>query len=89
MEKPGKLKVGLPWIYFYCIFIFRAISYFMLSVVYYDPCLSYHMILKTRHSKLCVFTPWFFQLTDRYWPECIHSDTKACFCLHSRSTLRD
>jgi len=35
-----------------------AISYFMLSVVYYDTCLSYKMLIKTRHNKLCVAAPW-------------------------------
>jgi len=46
----------------------------MPSVVYYDSCLSYQMIIKTRHNKLCVVTPWLFQRTNR-------SGTKACFCL--------
>jgi len=32
----------------------------MLSVVYYDARLSYQMLLKTRHNKLCVVTPWLF-----------------------------
>jgi len=35
----------------------------MPSVVYYDSCLSYQMIIKTRHNKLCVVTPWLFQRT--------------------------
>jgi len=58
----------------------------MPSVVYYDFCLSYQMIIKIRHNKLCVVTPCLFQRTNRYWPYCIHSGTKACFCLDSRST---
>jgi len=58
----------------------------MPSVVYYDSCLSYQMIIKIRHNRLCVVTPWLFQRSDRYWPYCIHSGTKACFCLDSRST---
>jgi len=29
----------------------------MLSVVYYGACLSYQMLIKTRHNKLCVVTP--------------------------------
>jgi len=53
----------------------------MLSVVYYDACLSYQMLIKTKHSKLCVVTPRSFWRIDRYWPYCIHSDTKACFYL--------
>jgi len=32
----------------------------MLPVVYYDACLSYQMIIKTRYDKLCVVTPWLF-----------------------------
>ena len=35
----------------------KAISYFMLSVVCYDACLSYQTLIKTRHKKLCVVTP--------------------------------
>jgi len=53
----------------------------MPSAVYYDACLSYQMIIKTRHKTLCVVTPWLFQHTNRYWPYCIHSGTKACFYL--------
>jgi len=37
----------------------------MLTVVYYDACLSYQMMIKTRHNKLCVVTSWlFYVLTD-------------------------
>jgi len=34
----------------------------MLSVVYYDACMSYQMKIKTRHNKneLCVVAPWLF-----------------------------
>ena len=59
----------------------------MLSVVYYGACLSYQMLIKTRHNKLCVVTSWLFYRIDQHWPYCIHSDTKACFCLDSSSTL--
>jgi len=38
----------------------------MPSVVYYDSCLTYQMITKTRHNKLCVVTPGLFQRTNRY-----------------------
>jgi len=31
----------------------------MLSVVYYDSCLSYQMLIKTRH-KSCIVTPWLY-----------------------------
>jgi len=59
----------------------------MLSVVYYDAWLSYQMLIKTRYNKLCVVTPRSFYRNDRCWPYYIHSDTKACVCLDSRSTL--
>jgi len=46
---------------FFSAFLFLgAISYFMLSFVCYDDCLSYQMIIKTRHDKLCVVTPSVF-----------------------------
>jgi len=32
----------------------------MLSVVYYDAYLGYQMIIKAKHNKLCVATPWLF-----------------------------
>jgi len=37
----------------------------MLSVVYYDACLSYQMIIKTRHNKLCIVKSWLFLCIDR------------------------
>jgi len=32
---------------FHCIFIFGAISYLMLSVVYHDACVNYQIIIRT------------------------------------------
>jgi len=32
----------------------------MLSIVFHDACLSYQMIIKTRHIKLCAVTQWLF-----------------------------
>jgi len=71
--------------------LFLLHFYFRGNIVLYAvscllwSCLSYQMITKTRHNKLCVVTPWLFQRTDRYWLYCIHSGMKACFCLDSRS----
>jgi len=32
----------------------------MLSVVCYDACMSFQMLIKTRHNQLCIVAPWLF-----------------------------
>jgi len=76
-----KLKVGLQWIYFYCIFRGNSVLYAVSCV---PGCGN------DQPSTSCALLRLdYFNVLTKYWPYCIYFNTKACLCseLKELSTL--